>query len=468
MGQNATKPAWQPQVQPGSEPLYERLADAIEHDIVSGVLADGARLPPHRELAHRMGVGLGTVTKAYAEAERRGFLSGQVGRGSFVIASGAGGEEAAPAGQLLDLARNFPPPAIAERRLPQALARLRTRDDVLQAATYTQVEGLPRARAAAAHWLRSYCGVQCADPDRLIQVNGGQHGLGVALAATLRPGDTLLCDSATFFGIRMIAQGAGYRLRGVAMDGEGMVPDALEEAARASGAPAVYLLPTFQNPTARTMGAARRRAIAKVAERAGLTIVEDDVYRPLLQAGEPLPTFADLLPERTFHVLSLSKALCPGLRLGFVMPPDDARTATLRAAQATGWSPGALGGMVFAHWMDEGAAAEILAETVAEAAARTALALEVLGGAAERPSYPASLHLWLPLPMLDAERAAGRALRAGVQVTPVDASLVSADAPTGIRLCLGGIRRRGDLAEALTVVRQSLDGEVAGRSVAFI
>jgi len=460
--------AWQPHLIEGSGPLYERLADSLGRDVASGTLPAGAQLPPHRELARRLGVSLGTVSKAYALAEQRGLLSGQIGRGSFVTAARGESAVADSGAGPLDLARNFPPPAIAERHLPQALARIRGRSDIGDAATYTQVEGLKRTREAAAEWLRSRCGLQSADAGRLIQCNGGQHGLTIALAAALRPGDTLLCDAATFFGIRMIADHAGYRLHGVAMDGEGMVPAALEAAARASGGGAVYLVPTLQNPTARTLSAERRRALAEAAARAGLTIVEDDVYRPFAPAGEDLPTFADLLPDQTFHVTSLSKSICPGLRLGFIMPPEHARTATLRAAQAFGWSPSALGGMIFAQWMDDGVLGTILEDTVAEVGARTALALEILGASAEPPSYPASLHLWLPMPLLDAERAAGRAMRAGVQSTPVDAALVSPDAPAGIRLCLGGIRRRSDLAHALAVVRDSLDGEVAGRSIAFI
>ncbi|HEY0044976.1 MAG TPA: PLP-dependent aminotransferase family protein [Allosphingosinicella sp.] len=451
----------------GPEPLYQRLADSIQQDIASGTLASGSQLPTHRELARSLGLGLGTVSKAYALAEQRGLISGQVGRGSFVTAE-EGETAVEPGAGLLDLARNFPPPAIAERRMAQALGQLRARADVADAAAYTQVDGLKRTRVAAAQWLRSRCGLQSAEADRLIQCNGGQHGLTIALAAILKAGDTLLCDSATFFGVRMIAEYAGYRLHGVAMDGEGMTPEALEATARASGARAVYLTPTLQNPTARTLSAARRRALAQVAERAGLTIVEDDVYRPFAPAGEDLPTFADLLPERTFHVTSLSKSICPGLRLGFIMPPDHARAATLRVAQAFGWSPSALGGLIFAQWAEDGSADAILQETLAEVQARAALALEILGPAAERPSFPASLHLWLPLPLLDAERAAGRAMRAGVEVTPIEAALVSEDATPGIRLCLGGIRRRSDLAHALKVVRDSLSDEAAGRSVAYI
>ncbi|MFZ0269018.1 GntR family transcriptional regulator, partial [Caulobacter sp.] len=75
---------WTPTLSPGDAPLYERLLDALREDIASGALSDGARLPPQRDLAHRLGLGLGTVTRAYVEAEKAGLVQAHVGRGSFV------------------------------------------------------------------------------------------------------------------------------------------------------------------------------------------------------------------------------------------------------------------------------------------------------------------------------------------------------------------------------------------------
>ena len=82
-------PAWTPAIPEGAAPLYERLVAALRADIASGALAAGARLPPQRDLAYRLGVGLGTVTRAYVEAEKAGLVSAHVGRGSFVNAPAA-------------------------------------------------------------------------------------------------------------------------------------------------------------------------------------------------------------------------------------------------------------------------------------------------------------------------------------------------------------------------------------------
>src|SRR5262249_44130901 len=119
---------WSPTLTPEpGMPLYARLVEALARDIAAGTLPPGQRLPTQRALADRLGLSLGTVTKAYAEAARRGRLSGQVGRGSFI----------APPGRLpgfgeapIDLSLNLPPLGPAAQRLGPALARLQRRSDL--------------------------------------------------------------------------------------------------------------------------------------------------------------------------------------------------------------------------------------------------------------------------------------------------------------------------------------------------
>src|SRR3546814_15692276 len=88
--------------------------------------------------------------------------------------------------------------------------------------------------------------------------SGGQHGLALAFAALARPGDTILCEAATYPGIRTLADHAGYRLQGVAMDERGIDPEALARCARDTGAKVLVTIPTLQNPTTITLDAARR------------------------------------------------------------------------------------------------------------------------------------------------------------------------------------------------------------------
>ena len=104
------------------------------------------------------------------------------------------------------------------------------------------------------------------------------------------------------------------------VDAGGLVPEALERAARAGEARMLYVVPTLQSPTTATLNLERRLAIVDIARRYGLTIIEDDIFRLLDPRLQP-PTLYTLAPERTYHITSVSKTLAPGLRVGFLVGP---------------------------------------------------------------------------------------------------------------------------------------------------
>jgi DNA-binding transcriptional MocR family regulator len=138
-------------------------------------------------------------------------------------------------------------------------------------------------------------------------------------------------------GLISVAGRLGRRVVAVATDALGMRPDALEQACDAQGATVLYLNPTIQNPVARTMPAARRRQLAKVAQRKGLRIIEDDPYW-LFEAQAPEPVAA-LAPASTYYLSTLSKCLTPGLRTAYVRLPDaqDEADFLMRCARSRSW-----------------------------------------------------------------------------------------------------------------------------------
>ncbi len=440
---------WQPDISKGGAPVYERLVTALESDVRDGRLVPGDRLPPQRDLAHRLSLSVGTVSRAYVEAERRGFISSHVGRGSFV-ADRAMPHSSSPDSGPLDMARNVPPLDPAERLIGEGLNRVRQRADLSTVVNYAPPDGLPAIREAGASWLRRRHGVMRATADRIIQCNGGQHGLALAFAALARPGDTILCEAATYPGIRTLAEHIGYRLRGVAIDERGIDPEALARCARETGARVLVVIPTLQNPTTITLDAERRAEVVEVARSHDLMIVEDEAYRLFADAGVAA-SFADLAPERTLMVAGVSKAVVPGLRLGYLLPPEneDVRDRLLLGIRAFGYSPPSLGGLVFSQWEQDGTADRIADDVIVECEARTQLATTILGKAITVPGAGRSLHVWMPMPMLDAERLSARALRASIALTPPDGPIVDAVAPSGVRLCLGGLRSRDTLEQAL-------------------
>ncbi len=455
--------SWRPTLPEGGAPLHVRLSHALARDIAAGVLPVGARLPTHRDLAYTLKIGVGTVTRAYAEAEARGLIAGQVGRGSFVA-----GQPALVAPGPIDLSRNLPPaePAeLAERRFREALARVSRRADLSENLGYAPPAGLESHRRAGADWLLRTSGFKTLDWRRLLVCPGAQAAMTLALARLCRPGDTLLAEAGSYFVTRTLADYAGYRMRGVAMDGEGLEPQALERAVRETGARVLYTIPTLQNPTGRSMSLARRLEIVRIARVHDLWILEDDVYAACVSA--PQPPLAALAPDRTFYIGGLSKILAPGLRTSYLVAPDIGEAAALaRGVRASTYSPPTFGSLIATQWIEDGTADALAQEVRREIDARRKLAFELLGDALEIGAGGAP-HVWAPMSELAAERLAGRCLREGVELTPPSAPLVDSSLISGVRLCLGPPRDRATLESALKVVVNALrnDSEVGASGV---
>jgi DNA-binding transcriptional MocR family regulator len=439
---------WRPQIEAGDGYIHDRIAAALRADVARGVLAPGAKLPTHRRLAALLGVGVGAVTRAYAAAERQGLVTAHVGRGSFIAQPGARSLDAATYEGPIDLARNLPPAAPARARLAETLGRLRQRGDLLSYLDYPATGGAEAHRRAAADWLVATANWPNLDWRRLIVTSGAQQAFAIAIGAACRPGAGLIVEAASFTGVKALAAHKDYRLVPASMDAEGLTPEALSEAAR-SGARVAYLLPV-QNPTARIMGLERRQAIVDVARKRDLVIVEDDLYGAYA-SDLGLPPLATLAPERVFYVSGLSKSLAPGLRVGYCVPPTggDWRDRALSALRAIAFSPPSLGALVATQWLEDGTAADILGQYRLDYAERARLALDILGAAAERPVNRTPTHLWLPMSELDAERAAARALRDGVEVTAPSAPFIPGGHEYGLRVCLGA-------APSLALLEQGL------------
>jgi DNA-binding transcriptional MocR family regulator len=203
-----------------------------------------------------------------------------------------------------------------------------------QVLQYSTTEGDPKLRAAVAERF-SARGLATTAAD-LIVTTGSQQGLGLLATALLEPGDVVLVEDPSYLAALQCFRFAGARVLPVPGDEHGVDPVALAELVRAERPKLLYLVPNFQNPTGRTLPAERRRAIAEVAEREGLWIVEDDPYGELRYSGEPQPWISALpaAADRTVLLGSFSKVLSPGMRLGWLRAPAELLRACVIAKQA--------------------------------------------------------------------------------------------------------------------------------------
>ena len=449
--------SWLPSLSVDGGPAYVQIVDALATDIERGELPRGSRLPTQRALAHRMGVGIGTVTRAYAAAEGLGLIEAVVGRGSFV----AGAARAPQVDQVIDLSRNVAPIEPAAAALRTGFAAVARRADLAARLDYPPDGGFEADRRAGAMWLSRVANLPDADPSRLIVTAGAQQAIAVALAALCRPGEALIVERATFHGVRGAAERAGLRLAPAMMDSEGLTPEALARAARETGAKVAYVQP-FQNPTARVMGRARRREIVEAARLTGVTLIEDDLYGPHV-ADLGLPPLAALASDQVAYVSGLTKCVAPGLRTGYLIAPERVRAAALEALRAVSFGPPTLGAALGTQWIESGVGFEIFAAVRRELGRRTEMAVQMLAGLAEPVRQSVTTHLWLPMGELDAERVAGQALRAQVRVTPPSAPFPEGVAVDGLRVCLGGAADLEALRRGLEVLRSALQ---PGRALA--
>ncbi len=454
---------WHPHIGDRAGPRYIAIADALANDIAGGVLHPGDRLPTHRDLAQRLGVNVGTVTRAYGEAERRGLTGGEVGRGTFVrpfpsvptpnVDRAFSIGRRAP-GELIDLAVNKPLSGPHARILAATLAELAARADLTSALSYQPDAGSPTHRAAGADWLSRF-GLQ-APPSQVVVTAGGQHALAAALSTLTGPGDTVLCEALTYPGIKAVANLLRLKLQGVLMDEQGILPESLELACWSSGARVLYCMPTLQNPTTAVMSDERRRAVLDIAERYKLSIIEDDVCGVL--HPEAPPRLAALAPSRCFYLASLSKALAPGLRVGYLIVPEGKVKQVAGAVRATTWMAAPLMAEIAATWIGDGTADRLLEWQRRQAEERRNLAAECLDGF-RLVTQTCGLHAWLPLPEpWRADEFGNEARAQGVAVTPADIFAAGrTNAPQAVRLGLGATEDPADLRAGLVVLATLLD-----------
>jgi len=457
---------WIPDLATRSGPRYRAIAEAIADAVSQGDLAPGDKLPPQRELAWRLEVTVGTISRGYMLAEQRGLVSGEIGRGTFVKAANSGGAAPLlppPSNGVLDLSINMSVARANAEALSRTLAALAAQPDVESFLRYMPAAGHPEHRAAAARWM-ARVGLEVA-PERIVLSHGAQQALATCLDILAAPGETVLTEALSFPLLIDPSGARNIQLSGVALDEEGMLPEALDEAAAKTGAKLVVMVPTVQNPTASVMGEDRRRAIADVARRHELTIVEDDVYGYLLP-GRP-PPVAAFAPERTVYLTSASKCLAPGLRVGWLAAPERLVDRFAEAIYGGSVAQPALTHEVIRRWIEDGTADALAVQLSDEVAVRQKMATELLAGLTLRGS-PSSLHVMVELPRpWRRDEFVGAALGRGIRIASLSAFALDPEtAPEAVRLTLAATPDRATLARALTSLRELAEaGPRAGRGV---
>ncbi|MGW1365339.1 aminotransferase-like domain-containing protein [Streptomyces chartreusis] len=410
---------------------YRAIADGVAADIAGGRLRPGDRLPPQRRFARERGIAASTAARVYQELIRRGLAVGEVGRGTFVRAADLPLQPALaePGGARIDLELNFPVLPEQPELLAPGLARLMRPDTLTVALRPAGAVGSPLARQAAAAHLRRADWMP--DPQRILFSGNGKQAIAAAIAALVPAGERLGVEPLTYPMVKGVAARLGVTLVPLAMDDEGVRPDAL-----CAGPPlrALYLQPALHNPLGITMNPQRRADLADVLRQQDIYVIEDAIYGFL---RSDLPPLAALAPEHIIVVDSLSKRLAPGLTLGFLVTPAHLTHTIASFLRSGAWMASGFALAAAMQWMTDGTAAMIEKAKRQDARTRQGIVAKRLVGQAVRSDAHA-YHCWWQLPEpWRAETFVAAAARQGIAVTPAAAFTIGpGHAPNAVRLAL--------------------------------
>lgn len=435
-------PTWMPRLTVHGGPRFLQIANALQTAVAQGLLKPGDRLPAQRWLAAQLRVDLTTITRAYDEAKRRHLLEGHGARGTYVAAPKVA------LTSVLDLSMNTPPPPDGvdfDDLLRQGLLQVLRSSDTAMLMTYHLGGGSDSDRNAGAQWLKPMFGT--LDLEQVVVCPGAQASIAALLLAMSKPGDTIIAEPTCYPGLRSSAMGLGRHIVTVPADAYGMQPDLLEQACHQHQPALIYLNPTLQNPTAITMPAQRRQALAGVAQRCGVRIIEDDPY--WLLAESPPPPIAAFAPEHVYYISTLSKCLTPGLRVAFVLIRDpQERERFLGAMRSFTQMVAPLNAALATQWIMDGSAYTLMEGVRQEARQRHWMAREILAG--RYTGAGDGLHIWLPLPSYWTPlQLAHAADRDGIAVAPAQAFTTDSNPVNAIRLSLGNTKDRERLRAGL-------------------
>ena len=326
-------------------PLYLRISDGLKRLVDRGDVALGTVLPAERSLAKGLAVSRSTVVAAYERLKRDGWLESRRGSGTWVRRPDPAPErvDAVSTGRLFlaadgqvgrTVAGNV---ALPDDTIDLSVAALPATcvvrqviegphgpelDELLSHHGYLP-HGLLSLRAAVAARMRSRG--MTADPDRIVITTGAHQAISLIARQSVQPGDSVVIESPTFPGALDVFRRFGARAIPLPLDEQGARTDLLEDIVLRTGARLVHLSPDFHNPTGTVLPLERREQVARIAQRTGITVIEDQSMAELDLDGHGLPpSIAALAPDATVLTIgSTAKLFWAGLRTGWVHTPPD-------------------------------------------------------------------------------------------------------------------------------------------------
>jgi 2-aminoadipate transaminase len=478
----------------GSASVTSQIVDVFAAAIAAGELVADDKLPPTRELAEIAQVNHLTAARAYRRLAELGLVTARVGQGTFVRVGAQSGTGDAPERENTDWQLYALPEQLETYgdRILAEMFRQTGRDDVIplmvgypadkllpadilarisaetlgehgaRVHQYTDIEGAPELREQLARLNRAE-GIDDAQ-DQIVVTSGARQALTHATRAMLRPGDAAACESPTFPGMIEAIRNAGASILPIPVDEDGLDVGALEALLRRRDVRMVAVQSRLQNPTGRDLAPERREHLCELAQRYGFFILEDDVYASLRFEGRERKPLRAMLPGHVVYLSSLSKAVSPGMRIGWISASGPVLDAIVREKRNDDMQTATMTQLVAARYLAEDRYAgqlelavdfyrerrDALIDAVERHLEQSATFVHPLGGG----------HMWVTFrDPVDERDLYDAAVRQGVTFLPGGATMPERPRETHVRLSFGyldpdelteGVRR---LAVAVRAVR---------------
>lgn len=418
---------------------YKTVVDEYAYLIRNGKLRPGTQLPTLRQLMHEHGIALATASRVYAELERHGLVSCEMGRGTFVrdtsLPRGLGLEQQALQSGAVDLVFNYPCLPGQDEMLREALRSIASSGDLDALLHAAPQGGRLHERQIFARHLRNR-GLRLPASQVLI-VNGAQQALAVTVQAFLAPGDILVMDALTFPGMKTLAQSARLDVEALPLLSGKLNLPALAALCLRRPVRAVYVMPTMHNPMGTVMTEKERLQLARLAQQYQFLIIEDGAYAFLAEHA-PKPVFVHA-PEQTIYISGLSKSVASGLRIGMLAAPATKIAALETAIRVTSGNTPSLMIALACRWIEDGAVDALEIKKRKDARKRQQLARMALPDCM-LTAHSSAYYLWLSLPEgLRADQIAASLAQQGVMVATAEAFSASIALPQALRLALGSV-----------------------------
>lgn len=441
--------SWKPDKKKLERPYYLSIATMLEQDIINGSLPANTKLPPQRELADFLDLNLSTITRAYKICELKGLLYAVTGSGTFV-SPGTFFKNTfiEKNNQFIEMGM-IKPFYETNHLILEASKSVLENSKTIELFEYSSPLGTDRQRHAAVQWLKKYK-VSVSESNTMI-VAGAQNALSVILISLFKAGDKIAVDEFTYINFKGLANLLHIQLIAIETDRCGMIPEDLLTMCRNSNIRGIYLMPTCNNPTSIFMPQNRREELANIIRQYNLLLIEDDIYSFLAPASTN--PFFSMIPDHTFHICSLSKSLCPGLRVAFMAFPKQYSEMLISGMLNINLKTVSLNAEIMAELIESGNADKIVKEKIVLAQKRNQIYKNFFP--VDDDKIARFFH-WLRLPEnFASEEAEILALQRGIHILGSHRfTMGSRNKSSYVRLSIASPDSERDLSDALQILRE--------------